>query len=270
MSEKTEVGRSLQYLIPSRAIQTGRIEEKRDKILNWLAEETFTTSKVLERLLGLKKNAVHKTLIAMQRVGMVDVHEVSYLDMRFRFIALTSHGAALVGRVGTHYQPGRIAESIIAHQLDVQMVRMQAEEIGWTGWICERALRVAAEQEKRTTTEPERLWLKVPDAVGSPPGQGAVAIEIERTIKTLKTYEVIVGQYLQMVKRGAVERVVYLTRTERIADALGATFNRIQTVPIGGKRFELSPEHHARFSFYAMSSASDWAGARQLTNVADT
>jgi hypothetical protein len=134
------------------------------------------------------------------------------------------------------------------------------EQQGWQNWTPEKALRKLAEAEARSKVpEDERLWPKVPDAVAISPKSGmSVAIEIERTIKTLKTYELVVGSYSLMFERKSVSQVLYLTPTEREAKALSMTFERIKdvVVPEGKKRvrYEFEPDDRARFSFGSLDA----------------
>jgi len=266
ISMRSEAQQAALRHLARKSAQAQVIERKQERVLQWLADEVFTSQRVLQDVLGLQRNAVRKTVDAMLKARLVDVHEVSYLDFSFRVVVLTPHGAALAGRPGEHFEQGRIAESSIAHALDLQRVRVQLEQQGWTGWKAERALRKLAEAEVRSKVpDDERLWPKVPDAVAVAPKSGlTVAIEIERTIKTLKTYELIVGAYSLMFERQAVSQVLYLTRTDREAKALEMTFDRIKdvVVPEGKKRvrYEFEQGDRERFSFKSLAVLLNQAG----------
>lgn len=269
ISMRTEAQQAALRHLARKSDQAQVIERKQERVLQWLADEVFTSHRVLQDVLGLQRNAVRKTVDAMLKSKLVDVHEVRYLDFSFRVVVLTSHGAALAGRPGEHFEQGRIAESSIAHALDLQRVRVQLEQQGWTDWKAERALRKLAEAEARSKVpEAERLWPKVPDAVAVSPKSGlTVAIEIERTIKTLKTYELIAGSYSLMFECKSVSQVLYLTPTDREAKALEMTFDRIKdvVVPEGKKRvrYEFEQGDRERFSFKSLEALLSQAAHTQ-------
>jgi hypothetical protein len=258
-----------------------RIEQKRDRVLRWLADEQFTTAKVLEQVLELQWNAVRKTVASMVRDNLVDLQEVHWNDFKLRLIVLTAHGAALVDPQSESYQQGRVASSSIAHSIDVQRARLLFEKAGWSAWTSERRLREEAAREVRAGVRVgDRAWPKVPDAVGTSAKGHRVAVEMERTIKTSKTYELIAGQYAAMFDRGVVNQVQYVVTSRKVRDALKAKFAALQTVavPIGEKQngataFErrtFDEDDRVRFHFSAMEDLAAKATAETPTAEAES
>lgn len=217
-----------------------RIEHKRELVLAWLGAETFSTAKVLGQVLGLKKTGTHQTLAAMKRDGLIDFQSIEWHAASLQIVVLTPHGAALAGTGGDGYQQGKVASSSIGHQLDVQQARLYLERAGWSDWVAERTLREEAGAEEGDEALPvlQRRWLKVPDGVGLSPNSRRVAVEMERSIKTTKSYTTIVGQYLHMLERGVVDRVLYVTTSDRVRDALHAKVGALGIVnfPDGVKK----------------------------------
>lgn len=221
-----------------------RIEEKRAVVLAWLGAEIFSTAKVIAQVLGLSKSCTQQTLAAMRRDGLIDVQLVEWHTASLKLLVLTQHGAGMAGKGGDGYQPGKVAASQIGHQLDVQLARLDLERAGWKHWVAERALREACAAEERDESLPvlHRRWLKVPDGVGLAPTGRTVAIELERSIKTSKTYMTIAGLYVHMINRTkvdeegveepdpVVDRVLYVTTTDRVRDALHSKFQRIEEI----------------------------------------
>jgi DNA-binding MarR family transcriptional regulator len=231
-------------LITDKASQRARIDAKRSTVLAWLAGEGYTTPGMLGEVLGLQRNAVYKTIEAMQRDGLVARDEVHWLGAKVRLITLTPHGAAMAAEPGEEvwaYETGRVAPSTIAHTMAVQQARLQAKKAGWTEWTPDRQCHRLAGAD---------AWLKVPDAVVKSPAGDLVAIELERTIKTKKRYEAIMAAYLQMVRKGTVARVLYLCPDPKVTPRVQAIFRGIESVPVGGQRVPLTEQHQARFSFF--------------------
>jgi hypothetical protein len=129
------------------------------------------------------------------------------------------------------------------HDLDVQRARLAARRAGWNGWQGDGTLHRQANVDK---------WKKIPDAIAVSPHGETIAIEVERTAKTTKRYEGVVAEYLQMIKAGVVERIDYVCPTPGMAPRLAGLFGRIEAVPIGGKRWEITAEHRARFRFFSL------------------
>ena len=221
-----------------------RIEEKRAVVLAWLGAEIFSTAKVLAQVLGLKKTGTHQTLAAMKRDGLIDFQLVEWHAASIQLVVLTQHGAGIAGEGGEGYQQGKVAASQIGHQLDVQLARLDLERAGWKDWVAERALREACAAEEKDESLPvlQRRWLKVPDGVGLSKTGRTVAIEMERSIKTSKSYMTIAGLYVHMLNRRkvdeegveeagpVVDRVLYITTTDRVRDALHSKFQRIEEI----------------------------------------
>lgn len=128
----------------------------------------------------------------------------------------------------------------IQHYLDTQRARLAAEHAGWTAWI--PGNRLAKNIKKR------------PDAVATHPSGHRVAIEIERSIKTIKRYEAIFAAYLQMIKAGDYAMVHYVCPDATFAPRLSRLFQLIQAVPVVGERVPITDKHRARFPVYALQN----------------
>jgi hypothetical protein len=238
------------HLITNHADRSTRIEAKRAAVLGFLAYEGYTTAPVLELLLGLQRNAVYRTLKAMERDGLVRGQSVASLGGPVTVWGLTPHGA--IARLDpeaedfnpTYFEPGRVSPLTVMHTIDVQRARLFLTAQGWTDWKTDRQLHEVAKAQPKT-------WLKVPDGFGIAPDGARVALEVERTFKTIKRYEAVMASYLQMVRAGTIDRVQYLcpTKTEVNAARMQRVFQSIKAVPVAGQRVELRPDHYARFSF---------------------
>jgi hypothetical protein len=113
------------------------------------------------------------------------------------------------------FEIGRTSPLWVPHHRRCQLSRIAAEKGGWTGWTSERTLRDGNVRLK-----------KIPDAIATSPSGLKVAIEIERSVKTIKTYEKIQWLYLSELKNGKVDRVVYICPT-KIAPAIQKIFRNL-------------------------------------------
>lgn len=211
-----------------------RIEQKREVVLSWLGTEIFSTARVLGQVLGLKKTGTYQTLAAMKRDGLIDFQVIEWHAASLQIVVLSPHGAAMAGKGGEGYQQGKVAASSIGHQLDVQQARFHLERAGgWTEWVAERALKEQQMADANDEAVPplERRWPKLPDGVGRSKTGRQVAIEMERSIKTSKNYQSIAGQYLHMQDElRLIDRVLYVTTSDRVRDALQSKFSALATV----------------------------------------
>jgi hypothetical protein len=229
-------------LIQSRSAQAARIAEKRQAILTWLKSESFSTVPILSQVLGTQGNACWKTLKAMERDGLVQSHLLKNHFGSLTIWGITPHGSAMAtdpldaAPDFSHFEPGRLSPHTLAHALDVQRVRLQLQAQGWTDWRTDRQCR-------------QMQLAKVPDALAVDPHGQKVAVELERTIKTIKRYEAIMSCYLQAIRAGALDRVQYFSPIPGVPERLKGLFHGIRAVPVAGDRVQLQPQHYEKFTF---------------------
>jgi len=219
-----------------------RAEAKQQTVLDFLASgEVWSTATLLSLLLSLSLRRVYALIERMQRDSLLTADRIS---PRLSIVGITPTGLAY----STHpfaaqcprFEPGRVSEAFIAHHIDTQRARLQAESAGW-GWTPGKLLYNAG-------------LLKVPDALATSPTGVTVAIEIERTIKTTMRYQQIIPQALRDIKAGRYSQVQYISPQGR-ADAVARALHRVQSVKVGGESVKLTDAHWARFSF---ANLADW------------
>ena len=235
-----------QFLIKDKAQQILRIAEKRQLILDWLKAEGHSSSEVLSQVLGMKGHGAHNTLKAMQRDGLLRCEDLPTGSKVQVIYGLTPHSAMLasdfVNNVMINYfEPGRVSAWTLQHNLCIQKLRLQLQAEGWTDWKSDRQCKREGQQNK---------WLKVPDSISTNPDGQLVAIEVERSYKSLKRYPDIIAGYLQMMKQEQITCVHYYCTGQCTPIKMQAIFQSIKQVKIKGELITLQPHHYQQFHFF--------------------
>ncbi len=194
------------------------------------------------------RQATHKTLVQLEGEALLKRHKFKALGGSITLWGITAHGQAMAfypeseEPYAAYFEPSRISEQNIRHQLDLQKMRLAAERIGWANWTDGSRLGDIPKNGKR------------PDAIAIDPQGRRTAIECERTIKTRKRYEQILVTYLRAIKSGKVDMVIWVSPTPEISQRLKAIVTGIKSVSIAGQRVTIEPEKHHRnltFTDYA-------------------
>jgi len=234
-----------QNLIRDPAVRSHRKAQKEQALLRFLRQHIWSTQDILQQVMGLtSRQAAHKNLTNLEKQGLLRRHLYETLGGKLTVWGITHQGQAHAFQVGTetiittYFEPSRVSEQTIHHQLDLQKLRLAAERTGWTNWVDGDRLNI---QDKN---------LKRPDAIVRHPSGSLVAIECERTFKSLKRYEQILFQYLRWLKAGQIQEVIWLSPTEDMAKRLQAIITSIKEVRIQGQKVLIDPErHHTHLHF---------------------
>lgn len=221
-----------------------RIDNKRRTLLRYLRDESWSSLGNLAGVAGLSEPAMFKTLCQMERDGFLLRHKV--FELRLSLWGITPKGLLFAWDEGEpmqsrpYFEPSKLSIVTINHYLDIQRARLAAERANWSAWL--PGNRLPKDIKKR------------PDAVVINPSGQRVAIEIERSIKTIKRYEAIFSAYLQMIKQGDYATVHYVCPDTAFAPRLSRLFRLIQAVPVVGERVPLTDKHRAKFPVYALEN----------------
>lgn len=220
----------------SRSEIEARALEKRQRVLDFLGSgEVFTSARIVASLVNIGLRNSQRLLNSMTRDGLLTAEKIDVLGGAIYGITPRGIALSLLDDVGPHFESGRVGALHIAHQLDCQSARLQAEAAGWSSWVPDRKLAA-------------RGLKKIPDAIAVTQSGSKVALEIERTIKTSKRYAEIILSHLQQIKAGYYARVIYISpRSE--AHAIERALRRVETVRVSGETRRLEAEHFARFLF---------------------
>lgn len=232
-----------------------RIDHKRRVLLQFLRDESWSNLSNLAGVMNLSEPAMFKTLCQLERDGFLLRHKVAQL--RLSLWGITSKGLMFAWdeyepmENRPHFEPSKLSIVNIHHYLDIQRARLAAERAGWSGWV--PGNRLPKDIKKR------------PDAVATTPSGHRVAIEIERSIKTIKRYEAIFAIYLQMIKHGDYMMVHYVCPDIAFAPRLSRLFQLIQAVPVVGERVSITEKHRARFPVYALENWPPVVGGMDIS-----
>jgi len=223
-----------------------RIEEKKQALLSWLADFTWTTPEIAGQVMGLTTRAgINKTLRRLQAEQLIREAFITLADNRdLRVIGITPNGLLWCDSSPTaidkiSFDPNRVAQSTIIHRLDVQRCRIKLGKHG-SKWVPENSY-------------PKHITYR-PDAIFQASGR-TVALELERTAKTKKRYQQIVTQHLKQINNKSYEQVHYVSTVPGFAVRLERLFNSITKLPVRGQQVLFSNELRQHFKFYDFD---DW------------
>lgn len=234
-----------QNLMRDPALRSLRKAQKEQAVLRFLRQHIWSTQDILQQVMGLaSRQAAHKSLTKLEKQGLLRRHQYETLGGRLTVWGITIQGQAHAFDVGSetpitaYFEPSRVSEQTIHHQLDLQKLRLAAERSGWTKWVDGDRLNIQDKNFKR------------PDAIARHPSGSVVAIECERTFKSLKRYEQILIHYLKLIKGEQIHEVIWISPSEDMAKRLQAIITSITEVRIQGQKVLIDSErHHAHLHF---------------------
>ena len=218
-----------------------RIEQKKQSLLSWLADFTWTTPELAGQIMGLTTRAgINKTLKRLQTEHLIKEAFITLADNRnLRVIGITPNGLLWADNNPTaidkiSFDPNRVAQSTIIHRLDVQRCRIKLGNHG-TKWLSENSY-------------PKHITYR-PDAIIEASGR-TIALELERTAKTKKRYQQVVTQHLRQINNDSYEYVHYVSTVPGFAMRLERLFNSITKLPVKGQQVLFNDELRKHFKFY--------------------
>ncbi|MDP2832336.1 MAG: MobC family replication-relaxation protein [Pseudomonadota bacterium] len=235
-------------LIPhSHAERLARKADKRRRLLSFLRLELWTTPSVAGMVMGVSDRATIKSTIDRMEVdGLVVRDRVRMpLGLVLHVVGITMNGQAEAGSTGKPfvaraYETGRIGLTVIDHTLELQRLRIAAARAGYKGWAY--LDRITVEQRKESRQHRA-------DALVTHPGGVRAALECERTLKSRKRYQVIVGDHLSAIGQRQYERVIWTCPNAAIADSLRKIINSIPRVIVAGVDNRMGQQEQALFTF---------------------
>jgi hypothetical protein len=243
-------------LIKTYSERVARASLKRQVILKFLRDETWSNTQILARVLECTQPAMFKTLCQLERCQHVIRYQIP--ELRINIWGITPHGLAHawdedeVMEPRPFFEPSKLSALTVYHHLDVQLARFHAEQADWCNWI--PGPRLPKGIKKR------------PDAVATDGSGNKIAIEIERSIKTLRRYEAILSAYLQLIRKGEYTAVHYVCPETEFASRLRRVLAMIRAVPVAGERVPIGEKHRARFPVFALENWPPKSGGMEIAD----
>jgi hypothetical protein len=219
-----------------------RVKLKHHATLRFLREEIWTDHKNLGQLLGVKPAATYRTVAALKKAGSVKVERVPIVGGYISLIGVTHHGQGMATEPGELvlekvFVPGRVSATYLRHILDIQFLRVKAEQVGWTQWVNADRVEKWPEGQAR------------PDAFVTDLRGRRIAVEVERTIKSPKRYTHILNVWLQAIRRGDVQRVVWVAPNEAICERLRQIIQANTHVEVAGQKVLIPRDRFQNLDF---------------------
>lgn len=240
-------------LIPhSHSARLARRDDKQRKILAFLRTEIWTVPDVVGLVAGVHDpRTIESTLAGMVRNNLLVREECTLPSgRRVNLTGITMDGQAAISNLlnkplaDRSFERGRAGLSQVDHRCDLQRLRIQLAQSGWTGWVYPDRVPVAEKSQPGAHRA---------DAITTTPGGVIVALEIERNVKTGKRYRAILSHHLNALARGDYFQVIYTSPSEVTARAVHSLVSSISLVIVGGRETTVTPEMLAKFQFLTYS-----------------
>ena len=217
-----------------------------DLLLKFLYSEIWTHIDICADLLEQVDGKVIRQVLE----GLVDRRLIRMLELSLfgsnvdQFLGITKHGIVYVqerfqvtAEQKRSFTKGMINVSSVNHQLDIQRLRLRAEQCGWQNW------------SKRLNGEMFTKGSRYPDAVATRSDGAVVAIEVERTVKTKSRYNDIIVSHLHFRKLGFWDEIYYFCPNSQLRDRLEKIYSEITEVSYMGKQVPIDNRHLEPFRF---------------------
>lgn len=224
----------------TRAERYAKAKKKRELILRFLFEETFSDSKTLAALLGLGTQSTNQTLGKMELAGILKSYmiDVTGTGVSKKYWGITMQGGELaayeLGFDLAHIKPfeKRMVNAIsIRHKLATQHLIVnrnlalgvwgeqrlgkKSEYIPASAVRYVRSMRWIESKGIDLSTLNIRKRLAVPDIFIYAREDAVWAVEVELTIKKRALYKTILQRHWFNIQKGISARVIYVLENEK-------------------------------------------------------
>ena len=190
------------------------------KALSFLQDETYSTTAVLQELLGYtSRQGIKGMLNKLVKEHLVKHHPIKNLAGRgIDLWGITKRGLYAIDESGVlpdnvrGFEPSRVSLMALPHKVEVQKVKIALLNCGWS-----------------IDNIQDHAWQdKIPDIVISHPTEDAIfALEIELHVKSQKRYAAVIQHYKAAHNSEQMDRVYWLAEDDKMANQLAAVFHRI-------------------------------------------
>ncbi|EJV5950451.1 mobilization protein [Vibrio alginolyticus] len=216
----------MSQLITSKAERYQRNYEKMATVIQFLKEESYTNFEVLMLLLEYKdKNPLYRLINKLVALGYIQKHEFEFQTGKISIWGITDLGLAQniqdINEDFRAFDPYRVKFGTLEHKLMNQKAQIYLQRNGWTNW------RNADQYSFRKQYDVEHR----PDAIITMPNGFTIAIETERTLKTVSRYRAILKSHVLAQKKNYWSAVFYVVPNDDIRHLLNKRFDRVEYIP---------------------------------------
>jgi hypothetical protein len=225
--------------------RNARIQEKRNLILKFLRNETYTHIDVIKQLLNVNTvQAAHQTLNKMVRDDLLKKAQIKITYGRpITLFGITNNGLAHSFDLDEAFeqrptfQPSKVKPTMLNHKISVQQVIVKSTLLGYSNVKNADLLNF------------RKSGFKVPDLIAKFRGK-TVGIEVELTIKSFKRYTEIILSHLLSIKAQRWDEIHYLVPSIDFKNRLERIFKSIKFVSYKNQKIELTDAHFNKFNFF--------------------
>jgi hypothetical protein len=228
-------------------------QQKAMVLLRYLRSTVYSTQDLLALLLRVSNpQHVSKFLKQMEEARLLVHREFSELGGKITLWGITHSGQSRALHHGEElnqsvFNPSKVSPSLLLHYLDIQKIRILAEQAGWQFiYYPDRHRRKNLASNKN---RPSPIW---PDLVLIDPHGHKAALEYERTRKSFDRYKTeILPGHVRNMNAGEYEFVLWIAPTEDDQKALHRIISRTVDELIAEQKwhFTLAPAAFKRFQF---------------------
>lgn len=240
-------------LISSNSERQKRHQEKMEKLLSFLKEETYSDFKTIKLFLNFKDyKSIYQLLAKLEAMGLVQKYVFESRVGSLALWGITQDGIAVVIQPGdqvfpSRFEPAKLRGWTLDHHLDNQLVHLILEQKGATGWI----------NGDRNTFLNQFQVKHRPDGLITLPNGKRIAVETERSLKTKARYQQIIQSHLAARTSELWFNVFYVLPDEQKKRALMLLFDNIKYVLVNGQPVTLEAKHRRVFRFFTMDELQE-------------
>lgn len=209
-------------------------------ILNFLSVERWATAQVLHRLCQFRHLVqTHRLINKMSDQGLLNVDHIKD-GATYKVAFITQHGFSMVNEYDAMllFKPmtiSRISMNSFYHSIDLQNLHVCCFYKGFDNYLKPDYLN----RQKGLHYSDATAVLK----------NNIYSFEIERTVKSIKRYEYILGHYAEQIRNDECHKVLYLSPSIGIVKRLKMIFNKMDTIMVNDKVFKKPPNLLNKFEF---------------------
>jgi hypothetical protein len=215
------------------------------RALTFLRVQTWSTLKVLQLQLQLNSpQSTSQLMKRMAKIGLINSAEIKLAaGHKVKIFGITEYGLAYAFDLNEEvtttrsFEPSKVSPATLQHELDIQLLHINAEKYGWNDW------------QNGSSLGKRLRKMKIPDAIVHSPLSRIYCVEAERELKSTRRYREIIASHLSARKQGHWEHILYLCPDLDLAKRLQRKIASLQYLLWNGSRIALTNAHLEPFTF---------------------